>query len=375
MNKLIYLPLDWLMQYDPGLCCDEYAHNRWFRLYSANMWPSMWPSHLNSRVHKLDTPWLLAPTLVPIPEIGNNPEARFDVAMDTIAERICKYLKESGKTPYVCWSGGIDSTSILVSLLKIADKEILEKLVVLYNQASVYENSFFFHYFIDGKIKAVDFDVDPFEITTSNYDKIVVLDGDTGNKIDGSPHINSLIINDRKELLFQSWRSIDYRDIVPLATDFMIELLTESTKYAPIPIDTVSDLLWWIEFNFKVDTELLVKMPWYIRNLSPEQSKLFFDKGLFRHYIQPEMQIWSMITKDTRHKNQIVKYYPKKYIYDFDNNDIWLVNKREQASNFKLKLDNRFGDTSIIALDQDWNKYYISDPATRAELGRILQRT
>lgn len=375
MNNLIYFPLNWLNRYDPYLCSQDYVHNKWFNMYSANMWPSMWPGHVTSRAHRLDTPWPLAKTVCPIPEIIHNSDLRFDVVMDSITARLCEYIKRSEKTPYLLWSGGIDSTSVLVSLLKVADSDILRKLVVVYNEKSILENSFFYYHFIKDKISCINFDLIPFEVTVDNHDKILIIDGETGNQMMGSPHINYLLHNNRHDMLTQSWKTANYKDIVPNATEFMMELIYQSIEYAPVPINNVADLLWWIAFNFKVDNPLLTKLPWWVRDLSSAQSKLFWETGLFRNYSQPEMQIWSMLTKDTRLHNQVTKYVSKKYIYDFDHNDIWFAQKREHPSSAHLNDDIAFVNLPIIALDQDWNKYYISDPATRTELGRILQRT
>lgn len=375
MNNLIYFPLNWLRSYDPDLCSQSYVHNKWFNLYSGNMWPSMWPGHVVSRSHALDTPWKLAPTICPIPDIGSSREEPFELVLDGITAQLCDYIRISDRIPHVLWSGGIDSTSVLISLLKVATPDILKKLVVVYNKKSVIENSFFYYHFIKDKITEINFDVDTFDVTVDNYDEILIVDGECGNQMMGSPHINYLLHNNRTDLLTQPWKSSDYREIVPDATDFMIELLHESVEHSPVPINTVADFLWWIAFNFKVDNPLLTKLPWWTRNLSQEQSKSFWNNSLYRPYSQPEMQIWSMITKDERLVNRIPKYAIKKYIYDFDCNDIWFAHKKEHPSSAHLNDDTAFANLPIIALDQDWNKYYISDPATRARLGRTLQRT
>ena len=45
------------------------------------------------------------------------------------------------------YSGGIDSTLIMVSLLKVAtDKELKENVIVLLTQASIFENESFFNF-------------------------------------------------------------------------------------------------------------------------------------------------------------------------------------------------------------------------------------
>ena len=370
MNNLIYLPLDWLKIYDPSLCSNDYAHNHWFKMYDVNLWPS----HLTSRVHKLKTPWDLAPTVCPIPDVIPNFELRFDIVMDGITAKFCDYIKSSGKTPYLSWSGGIDSTSILVSLLKIGDADFLKKLVVVCNEKSIAENAFFYYHFIDNKITTLSIDDESFKITAENYDKIVILDGEAGNQIMGSPHINHLVKSGREDILKQPWRSLNYKDMIQGVTEFQMEVIQESIDCSPIPIDSVADLLWWIAFNFKMDDVLLRKMALYMGNLTPDQSSKFWNTGIFRHYAQPEMQRWSMATKDIRHTKSILKYIPKKYIYDFDQNDLWFASKTEQGSNSHRHLDNLFGNSTIIALDKDWNKYYISDSSTRQKLGQILEK-
>jgi hypothetical protein len=370
MNNLIYLPLDWLRYYDSDLCSDNYVHNKWFKMYDVNLWPS----HLTSRVHKLKTPWDLAPTVCPIPDVVANSEQRFDVVMDSITAKFCDYIASSGKTPYISWSGGIDSTSILVSLLKVGNEDFLKKLVVLYNEKSINENAFFYYRFIKDKIITHHIDDTSFVVTAENYDKIVILDGEAGNQIMGSPHINHLVKSGKVDFLKKPWRSLNYKDVIQGATEFQMEVIQESIVYSPILIDSVADLLWWIAFNFKMDDVLLRKMALYAGNLTPAQSGEFWRTGIFRHYAQPEMQRWSMATKDARHTQSMLKYTPKKYIYDFDHNDLWFASKTEQGSNSQRHLDNLFGDSTIIALDQDWNKYYISDFNTRQKLGQILQR-
>ena len=370
MNNLIYLPLDWLRDYDPVLCSDEYAYNAWFKMYDVNLWSS----HLTSRVHKLKTPWDLAPTVCPIPDVVPNFELRFDIVMDSITAKFCDYIKSSGKLPYMSWSGGIDITSILVSLLKVGDADFLKKLVVLCNETAIDENAFFYYHFIKNKITTLSIDDESFKITAETYDKMVILDGDAGNQIMGSPHINNLVKFGRGDFLKQPWRSLNYKDIIQGATEFQMEMIQESIDYSPIPIDSVADLLWWIAFNFKMDDVLLKKMALYAANLTPAQSSEFWNTGIFRHYAQPEMQLWSMATKDIRHTQSMLKYTPKKYIYDFDHNDFWFASKTEQGSISQRHMNHLFGDSTIIALDQDWNKYYISDFNTRQKLGQILQR-
>jgi hypothetical protein len=71
-----------------------------------------------------------------------------------------------------------------------------------------------------------------------------------------------------------------------------------------------------------------------------------------------------------------VKYFAKKYIYDFDHNDFYFSNKTEQGSD-----TNKFSKSAMyniqglyFAFDSDWNKYSLKDRNTRKWIGKILNR-
>ena len=126
MNNLIYFSTHVVVSHDFEVTSNEYQYHNWFNLIKG----LEWPSHTTSRVHQLNTPWILSPTVCPIPKLIHN-EENFGNVIDSIAENFCQQILQSGRTPYIAYSGGIDSTSILVSLLKIGNPDFLKKLVVL----------------------------------------------------------------------------------------------------------------------------------------------------------------------------------------------------------------------------------------------------
>jgi hypothetical protein len=372
MRDLIYLSLPWLSMYDPGLLDTKYQHHEWFYLKNIEHWPP----HTTSRVNQLDTPWPTTPTIIPIPDIDNS-ELDFGRVIESIAEQFCKHATQSGKKVYICWSGGIDSTSILVSLLKVASPEFLKNLTVLYSSSSLVENAYFFSRFIDKKLQAEN--IDTFSVTPDNHDKIIMLDGEAGNQVMGQTSIHKLIYAGRLDLLNQDWRTIKNMNQLLLgATDFAVDLIKESIKYSPVPIETGCDFVWWTNFNFKFDDVMLRKALNYTQHLNATQSKLFYEQGLYRFYAHPEMQIWSMLAKDLRRESSkhMPKYIPKKYIFNFDRNDFYFSNKSEEASSSQVFFSQDVGTrtTGIFALDKEWNKYNIAEQSVRTQLGQILQR-
>jgi hypothetical protein len=372
MRDLIYISLPWLSMYDPGLLDKTYTHHKWFHLKNIEHWPP----HTISRVHELDTPWKLAPTVSPIPVINNN-ELDFSRVIENIADEFCQHALRSGRRVYVCWSGGIDSTSILVSLLKVAPKDFLQNLTVLYSNESVMENAYFFSRFIDGKLRAEN--IDDFCVTPENYNRILIVDGEAGNQIMSQNIIHKLIYAGRLDLLNQDWRSTDINQLLLGATDLAQDIIAQSIELAPIPIETGFDFVWWANFNFKFDDVLLRKTLNYTQTLNANQSRDFYHHSLYRFYAHPSMQIWSMLSKDLRRESSthMPKYIPKQYIFDFDHNDFYFSNKSEEGSGSQVFFNQDVGakNTGIFALDKDWNKYNIADQSVRIALGKMLQRS
>jgi hypothetical protein len=374
MRDLIYISSKLLGAYDPILKSKTYVHNKWFNLSNSTRWP--W--HTNSRVGQLDTPWHLHSTLSPIPRI-NESETRFDVVLDSIADEFGKSVELSDKTVYLYWSGGVDSTSILVSILRTWSPTLLKRLVILYDTVSLHENAYFYHTFIKGRLSEQS--VASFEVNKDNYNKIIILDGEGGNQCTVGLYVQNLAYLGRFDLLTEPWRNQkDLKKLLLGAEDFNVELVTDSIKHAPVDIVSGYEFLWWATYNFKYDDVMIRKMFGYSKALTSQQTKVLWDDGIYRFYRHPRMQVWAMNNCRQREEKLhiTVKYVQKDYIYQFDKNDFYWSSKIEQGSN-SPKLQETYPNAGIFksplfAIDKDWKKYSLADPETRKELGRILER-
>jgi len=378
MDNLIYLKIPTLKLYDPSLASPDYKYHHWFTLHTDSV--DKWLSHVTSRVHKLDTPWHLADPVSPIPPITHN-DLDFGRVMESIMSQLEQRIQHTGRTMYMAWSGGIDSTAMMVAVLKTFSPDSLKNLVVLCDQNSIAENPYFYYNFIENKLQTLE--TDQFVVTPENHDRIIVVDGEGGNMIFQSSRIITMCAYSGEfDLLDQPWRS--HKDIRALTwdnPDFAVHLMLESVKHAPIPIESGYDFLWWAAFNFKFDDVLVRKVVPLTENLTREQTQHFWENSLFRPYAHPDMQVWAMISKDLRREylKIVTKYAAKKYIHEFDHNDFYLYSKREEISSSRMfDLANPFTlggpARSLIAIDRDWNKYYVADKSTREQLGQILQR-
>lgn len=368
MNNLIYFSLRTLASYDPTLV-ETSAHADWFKMHQA----MDWPSHTVSRVQNFESPWPLAGTQYPIPAL-DTVSIDFGEIIDSVADEFCKQQETTDNRIYVSWSGGIDSTAILVSLLKTASAGLKDRITVLLDYRSKLENAYFYANFIETNFRVSD--VNLFSVTQDNCDKIIILDGEGGNQIFGFKAISWWIYNRQWDFLDTAWRNVpDLSVMIPGMTAFTGQLIADSTKYSPVPIITVFDFIWWANFNFKWDDAMLQKSLAYTENLTAQQSKEFFNNRVIRFFAAEKMQQWSMISKDYRRSTSRImnKQIVKKYIYDFDRNHFYYAHKQEQGSNADVYSKKAFSILNpVVAIDQNWNKFSLVDKLTRQKIRNLL---
>jgi hypothetical protein len=360
---------------DPVLRDPTYKYYDWVNIGAT----PFFPPYICSRVHQVNTPWHLAPSLLPLPDLKRvYKEVDFSIVMDSIAAKFCNLVSASDRTPYIRWSGGVDSTSIIVSLLRVASPAVLDRIIILCDKKSIDENPYFYYKFINGKL-AVEDDT-AFKIDSTNYNKIFLVDGDCAEMIAGSTVAYSLVRREQSDMLDKPWRSVPNLNEVlwpenPNRANFAIDLIKESIKYSPLEIRTVYDFFWWHYFNYKINDSLMRSASYYTQHLTPAESKEFFETSLHRFFVYQEMQIWSMITMQQRGEKNLLdsKYYFKKYIYDFDRNDFYFYNTHKHRSMPDCWF-RQFNVESLFAIDSDWNRYSVATPEHRHQLGQILER-
>lgn len=373
MRNLIYMLPNRIS--DPEFFNPQYQYYNWTSLVEL----PFTPAYMCSRVHQLDTPWHLAPSLLPIPELDSSTtESNFSVVMDSIVSKFCNLIRTTDRTPYIRWSGGVDSTTILVGILRVAEPEILNRIIVLCDTDSISENPYFYHKFIQPQLTVQDDTT--FKIDSNNYNKILLVDGDCAEMIAGSTIAYAQVRLEQSDILTQPWRSVDNLEKLinpdsPPKAKFLINLIKESISYSPIDIVTVYDFFWWYYFNYKINDSLMRSVAQYTRYLNPLQSKEFFESTIHRFFVYKEMQEWSMISLPYRSEKNLLdsKYFFKKYIHDFDHNDYYYYNKHKHQSippawAIRLKTD------SLFAIDQDWNRYSVHVSSHRQQLGQLLGR-
>ena len=252
--------------------------------------------------------------LSPIPEIPST----FTKSFNDICFERAQEIVDLGQPISVMWSGGIDSTTALTTLMQTA---LPEQITVLFEPRSLKEYPWFFENHIKGKLKykILDQHIHRYE---QNPNEILVT-GNPGDLLFSC----SIVINNFK---FKDMPWVDIFDQLSLFyrknnNEIMFQLEKQSVRYhmrdniqsfldkAPFEIKTAFDFYWWVNFTIKWQA---LNMRITSLNSTITAEKLAF---VYNFYDSTDFQIWSMVNHDLKIKNtkETYKYVMKDVIYNF----------------------------------------------------------
>jgi len=322
------------------------------------------------------TPWNneLDPTMA-LPVLRHIPDTLSDIA-DQRAIELATIAQQQNKKIYIMWSGGIDSTFVLVSFLKnlsVADHAML---AVVLTKESIDEAPVFYKDHIENKLEVIryhSFVVDNYFLKSQG----IVLSGDPADAIFGpSSGMYTHMMHDRGHL-----RS--FRDHTKIIGNSIDQLRQESIRrynltgfgqwYAhkvtknllevnPPEVETIADWWWWHYINLKWESSMVRpiirrKISKYNEPLEQQQISNFNRDTFFN---TEKFQMWSFTNLKTLIGNDVAthKAAPKQYIYEFDKNEDYYKNKKKIESvpasdNYESSLTHR-----PILWDKNWVGYY-----------------
>lgn len=254
----------------------------------------------------------------------------------------------------VCWSGGIDSTVIVASLLRNLTKSQRSKITVFCNLDSVWLAPKFFTQFIKPNFQILDstaFDVWPL------LDRYLVIDGDLADYLWPSRFAYQLGRNAKNPWIHQ-------RSLVDFFADKLgddvgaknfVAAVIENIVQTPVTCDTNADWLWWVNFNFKYLDGIMRK---YYRGIDRPFADIhanyinwYHDQG-YHSWALNHIQEMNYSLDISQHKKP-AKQYVSHLIGDKCNTDTMV----KIAAGFKEHI--RSIKDCWLAIDQ--NKCYVSD--------------
>jgi hypothetical protein len=262
-----------------------------------------------------------------IPEYSNFNKS-FEEICDDRAKEILKKCEEQNKKLAVMYSGGIDSTLMLCSLLKNGSENQLKNVFVLLSELSIMENKNFYNNYIIKKFNCVSSYA---FVNILGNDDYLLITGDNADLIFGSQMNDHFTMNRNYREVFNP---ID--DMQGHIIDFFKgRLLPKNKKYAesmfllfkkitdscPVELDNVYKFFWWISFTTKWQSVYVRILP-FSKNI----NNIKLEENFTTFYHTKEFQLWSLNNTNNfvKDSQDTVKYIAKDYIYNFNKDSDYL---------------------------------------------------
>jgi hypothetical protein len=230
-------------------------------------------------------------------------------------------LLDSLQPLYILWSGGIDSTAILVSFLQTGRS--LDNVTVILNYSSITEYVLFYEQHIKTRFKILVTEEAMLLMSFGKLDGIVI-SGEQADQLVGSPLSTFILQRMPKGSLGAKFNYENFKILCNAkgmddqSARCWYELYSSTVDKAPRPIDTMFDLAWWHGFNFKWQKGALVM---YLRVHKDINVQPFYSGLPFQH--------WSIhYSPDLTN----IKSEVKDFVYNFTGDKIYHSDKIKHPS-------------------------------------------
>jgi hypothetical protein len=276
----------------------------------------------------------------------------FNKSFQEIAEERARELLQTNKQIKVCWSGGIDSTYVLLLLGNMANDR--SQITVYGSYSSIIESGDIFDRYIKDKFK-YEINVYASEKIRKSKDDSVYITGFQGNQIFGPT--DDFFATNQPQVFFHHTMGTPetiYEDYKTNVDPELLEFLQPAIDRSPRKIETVCDLRWYCIFN----------MDWH-NGLYFATSEMPKERFMNTHHFfnTEDFQKWAITTKDPftkikgnskTHRWQMRDYIADCGLVEYSKNKPKAISNLASASGWWFflteNLDNIYYDKSTRGL-------------------------
>lgn len=256
------------------------------------------------------------------------------------------------------YSGGIDSSLILVSFIKeLGVEQAANRIQLVMSQESIEENPWMY----EKLIRRGNFDMISGELHSRDWgrDRILV-GGEFNDQILGSDVYRDLTRWKGDGILEQPWTAdlmTEYYLSKGLSTadsEMWTGIFGDHLKRAPCAVENVADWWWWINFSCKWGSV-------YFRILMYAQagsdiSQEYLDGYYYQFYGDDRFQQWSMVDRTYKHQGTWLtyKWLAKRLVSDFLGDDQYMQ-KIKRGSLWRLLGYKKSAEIINEYYQYDWN--------------------
>jgi hypothetical protein len=282
--------------------------------------------------------------MFPIPKLDQNFKETYEEICNRTVVKIIERAITENKKIRIMWSGGIDSTVILASFLKLGYRESIEVAISI---ESISENYNFYKNHLLNKVKIIP----SADIKSLATNDCLLIGGEYNDQLFGSNLLSRFVKYYNVEDLHEKFDIDKLRTIFSsdesANADQWIENYLLISKSAPVEIKSNLDFHWWINFSCKWQGIYYRLSSYFSQN---------FDLKNYYHFFQgEEFQQWSLNNRHIKfHKWSDYKKTCKDLIWEFDKDDLYRDKKIKLESLNFIAQKNSF--TNYI--DIQGNHYF-----------------
>lgn len=276
------------------------------------------------------------------------------------AEELINTSKRLNKPITVLYSGGIDSTIILISFLKLGI-DLRDHVTVAMTPDSVNEFPNFYYQHV-----RPNFNLISSEQFSSLFDgNSILIGGEHNDQLIGSDiigKVNARFGTDRIHEPYENGFLKQWflsNNMEEQHADWWQDMLFWHAKQAPCEIKSFFDLLWWLNFNFKWQSVFFRILLRVGKNYRGNINQQYVDTCFDHFYAHENFQKWSMLNPHLKIKGtwDTYKFHAKDLIFKFTKDPIYRQEKLKRGSLWKLFVSK---DTPI-GITADYQYLYKLD--------------
>lgn len=296
--------------------------------------------------------------IFPIPKF----DATFNKSITEVCENAARDILNEGKPIDIFWSGGVDSTAIVVSFLNVCKD--LSQIRIMHEMRSIDEYPLFYNKYIKNMNPVL---LETYISKHLQLDDHIIVTGEGGGTIIGQWRIIQTKLTEfgfSNIDSFMPWEDVFKTDVSIFENKdqdlYFVDTIRAQLKKAPFKIETIRDLYWWLGFSMKWSGETFMRLGWVevITDAKLNNYKPFF--------MTDEFQKWGMwnycnnlryIAPNLDDKKVVYKTDYKKVIYDFTKDEEYFNNKMNMPSGPWLSEKGRVGPPYMSAIDNEYTVY------------------